>query len=405
MLLRASVSKVAKAVIVKQIRWLDDSHYTFASRQLSQCQPVSNMDSYKVNWIPSKASKGPGRTTDQELCVLTYNVLAPKYTATGFHGYCPDEALDWSYRYPLILNTIQSINPDILALQEVEVSIFHNQFSLDLQNYKGHFYGRAVKPTDPVPGPSEGPCLFIKKDKLDVVRFTAVRLADVVEEGKEGEIWELVRQKEDGAVLGLVRSKSSGSLLLAVCTHLFWNPDFPDVKAVQAELLCRHIAETLSREGSAAPVILAGDFNSLWRKYTTDAWDTVPVGGYISSGAYELLSTGSLPDTAPDHPRQRRAAYDVQALTTAGLRWESAMLAANGKEPPLTNKTSTFAGCLDYIWMQQGKWEVLATLGLPYPEDAGPQPECVDLPPCPNPQQPSDHLPIACKLQLLEPSP
>jgi mRNA deadenylase 3'-5' endonuclease subunit Ccr4 len=78
------------------------------------------------------------------------------------------------------------------------------------------------------------------------------------------------------------------------------------------------------------------------------------------------------------------------------------MLVANGKEPPVTNKTSMFAGCLDYIWLQQGRWHVLETLALPYADDEGPQPEAVQLPACPNSQQPSDHLPIACKVLLRE---
>jgi endonuclease/exonuclease/phosphatase family metal-dependent hydrolase len=87
----------------------------------------------------------------------------------SFHAYCPKAALDWSYRYPLILDTIKSINPDILALQEVnlagkgsarclspksaaqwlthsevilqvEDAIFLNQFSEDLQDYKVIFF-------------------------------------------------------------------------------------------------------------------------------------------------------------------------------------------------------------------------------------------------------------------------
>lgn len=67
-----------------------------------------------------------------------------------------------------------------------------------------------------------------------------------------------------------------------VCTRLkrfgFGNggardPNFPDVKSVQADLLCQAIAETLAQEGQELPVILAGDFNSLWRKYKSDQWD------------------------------------------------------------------------------------------------------------------------------------
>lgn len=79
------------------------------------------------------------------------------------------------------------------------------------------------------------------------------------------------------------------------------------------------------------------------------------------------------------------------------------MLVANGEEPAITNKTSSFAGCLDYIWLLRGRWAVTATMRLPYSQQAGPDPDMLDFPPCPNPLQPSDHLPIGCQLHLLTP--
>ena len=43
----------------------------------------------------------------------------------------------------------------------------------------------------------------------------------------------------------------------------------------------------------------------------------------------------------------------------------------HGWEPPLTTKTASFAGCLDYIWLSRGgddrpHFKVLQTLDLPY---------------------------------------
>lgn len=90
-----------------------------------------------------------------------------------------------------------------------------------------------------------------------------------------------------------------------------------------------------------------------------------------------------------------------QDLTTSGLAMESAMLTANGREPPVTNCTENFRGCLDYVWLSRGSWQVQATLATPYNEGAGPDPKDVDLPPLPNADHPSDHLPVACKVTLL----
>jgi mRNA deadenylase 3'-5' endonuclease subunit Ccr4 len=67
------------------------------------------------------------------------------------------------------------------------------------------------------------------------------------------------------------------------------NPNFPDVKLAQAAVLCDTIAAFIKQqqqqqrqqqqEGSQdlfdMPVVIGGDFNSMWRKYTSDAWDKV----------------------------------------------------------------------------------------------------------------------------------
>lgn len=51
----------------------------------------------------------------------------------------------------------------------------------------------------------------------------------------------MVREREDGGVLALARETHSGRILLLASTHLFWNPEHPDVKAVQAHLLCHQV--------------------------------------------------------------------------------------------------------------------------------------------------------------------
>jgi hypothetical protein len=83
-------------------------------------------------------------------------------------------------------------------------------------------------------------------------------------------------------VLLLLRHKRWRTPLLACSTHLYWNPSFPDVKAAQAAVLCQQISAFLAgqvQQGVLAsadvPVVIGGDFNSLWRKYRGDAFDEV----------------------------------------------------------------------------------------------------------------------------------
>jgi CCR4-NOT transcription complex subunit 6 len=86
----------------------------------------------------------------------------------------------------------------------------------------------------------------------------------------------------EGAVLLLLQHRASQQPLLVCCTHLFWNPNFPDVKAMQAAIMCQQITEFLQQQHQAGaipdtdvPVVIGGDFNSLWRKYRSDTWDEV----------------------------------------------------------------------------------------------------------------------------------
>lgn len=78
------------------------------------------------------------------------------------------------------------------------------------------------------------------------------------------------------------------------------------------------------------------------------------------------------------------------------------------REPPLTSKTPTFAGCLDYIWLSPQHMDVLRTLEMPYEHPARGRPwrdPLIDIafPPIPNEDYPSDHLALAAEIRLKVP--
>ncbi|GLC54912.1 hypothetical protein PLESTB_000919400 [Pleodorina starrii] len=239
------------------------------------------------------------------------------------------------------------------------------------------------------------------------------------------EFWSVFTRRQEGAILALLRHKPSQRPLLAAVTHLFWNPAFPDVKAFQAAVLCREIAAFLRQHAEGAgeaaagevPVILAGDFNSLSRKRLPDAFDPkIPRGpDGLVSGVYTLLTRGSLPPDHPDHPATRRrpgetsnADFRGVTLTTSGVNLTSAYRLANGRDPPLTTRTTTFAGCLDYIFVSPAHFDVTSTLELPYAMspascDAVRDPLTdVRFPPIPSSEFPSDHLSLVALLRLKE---
>ena len=132
----------------------------------------------------------------------------------------------------------------------------------------------------------------------------------------------------------------------------------------------------------------------------------MPEGGALVSGVYELLSQGEVGPNHQDHParRQRKGGGGLAAYwaTDAGLALASAGVAAWGAEPPATNSTASFSGCLDYIWYSRAHWEVVAALELPYAWPAeGSSGDQNPLPPLPNEVFSSDHLPCGFTLRLL----
>ena len=57
----------------------------------------------------------------------------------------------------------------------------------------------------------------------------------------------------------------------------------------------------------------------------------VPPGETLTSGVYQLLASGGLSASHPDHPAARRGAADVLPASTSGIQLQSAYLAANGR--------------------------------------------------------------------------
>jgi CCR4-NOT transcription complex subunit 6 len=164
-------------------------------------------------------------------------------------------------------------------------------------------------------------------------------------------------------------------------------------------------------------------FNSLPVKHASDAFDAVPPGGGpLVSGVYELLTRGRVGPTHQDHPARRRAAAGLDgsafarvAFDTAGLALRSMHAQALGSEPPLTTRTSTFEGVLDYLFLSEGHWDVPAVLEMPYAHDSsggggsgggggggGPSeaPSHAVFPPAPNEVWPSDHFAVGADLLL-----
>ncbi|KAL4442681.1 hypothetical protein ABPG77_006675 [Micractinium sp. CCAP 211/92] len=149
------------------------------------------------------------------------------------HDYCPPRALAWPQRKQRILGELSELGADILCLQEVERPLFEAELApaMARRGYQALYYARQRRPTEPSTVPEEGIALLYRTDRLEKRDSKAVRLADCVDPSLSGRFWQAVRSRQDGALFALLLDRATARHLLAGCTHLFWDPRFPDIKA------------------------------------------------------------------------------------------------------------------------------------------------------------------------------
>ena len=70
----------------------------------------------------------PGMT----FTLMTYNVLTDRCMPVGEHLYCDPECRSMEVRHPRILQEIQTLNPDIVCLQEVDQDHYDTRMRGDL---------------------------------------------------------------------------------------------------------------------------------------------------------------------------------------------------------------------------------------------------------------------------------
>lgn len=240
---------------------------------------------------------------------------------TRHHSYCPRDLLAWSNRFPRILQQVEQLQPDLLCLQEVQSDVYEQLAPwMAARGWGSVFAPRAVTQASTTLGPCDGVTLHFRQSQFELLASEQIRFADHAaavlpgaccsrhtsassRSGRSGRgggggaagssaFMQALMQREEGAVLALLRHTPSQSLLVACSTHLHWNPQVPDIKLAQAALLCHCISRFIQQQQQQQtgqqqqqqqqvlcdiPVVVGGDFNSLYRKYKSDIWDTVSV--------------------------------------------------------------------------------------------------------------------------------
>jgi CCR4-NOT transcription complex subunit 6 len=253
--------------------------------------------------------------------VCSYNLLAERWTRDSQFDYVPKPLLDAADRTRRALRELDTYDPDVCALQEVQRDVVHGPLKdwMHRRGYSGAWVakkrrlrgqardaaaarataraygtggsddanssssgsssdsgggsdsGEPAEPDAETEPDEEGVALLWRDSLLERVDGASFRFADAAPASR------LLSEFGDAAVVAVLRHRASGQELVAASVHLFWDPKLAHVKARQAALLARRCASLARRharggaEGKGSgrtaplllPVIIAGDWNSM----------------------------------------------------------------------------------------------------------------------------------------------
>ncbi|CAI8588351.1 unnamed protein product [Vicia faba] len=337
--------------------------------------------------------------------LVSYNILAQAYVKSIIFPYSPRSSLKWNRRSNSILDVLKNLGADFFCLQELDEFDSFYKGKMHELGYSSIYMKRSGEKK------RDGCGIFYKDELAELVLEEKIEYNDLVKTIPDGnssnddehnnvKTTQLDKQKDVATNTGpksgtedrgdpndprvrlkrdcvgiLAAFKFKGpphQFLIVANTHIYWNPEWADVKLAQAKYLLSRLSQfktLVSDRFECTPeVIVAGDFNS-------QPGD--PVYQYLISGnpSSELIT-----DCIEELPIPLSSVY----ASTRG-------------EPPFTNYTPGFTGTLDYILCCPSDYmKPISYLELPDSEAA-------DIAGgLPNLSHPSDHLPIGAEFEIVK---
>jgi CCR4-NOT transcription complex subunit 6 len=325
--------------------------------------------------------------------VFTYNILADIYATRARYHYCPLWSLLWTYRRNNILREILNAKADIICLQEVQADHFEDFIYPKLKEagYEGLFKAKTRMAMSDNPKQIDGCAIFYREDKFALTEQYSFEFNEAARMHVEQQQQRLGRQVATNYQNSALKRLCKGNIALIVVledisvesartrgarrkrrlcvanTHIFWDPEYPDVKLWQALSLCQELEKFGLNRTRNIPLILCGDFNS-----TPD------------SPVYHLLEKGAITDSKVFEFDEYHVLPPLANMIHR-LPLRSAYAEING-EPKYTNFTAHFVGVLDYIWYTTASLKCIGVLKV---DDEQTLQEYTALP---SPRYPSDHI-------------
>lgn len=362
--------------------------------------------------------------------VVSYNILAQAYVKSALFPHSPSACLRWKARSQAVLKRLLSFKADFLCLQELdEFESFYKE-QLNIHGYSSVYVRRTGKKRD-------GCGIFFRQGSVELVSNESIYFNDLVpgvgeveeeictsegtassDEGKNvagpGKETEdrgdptdpRVRMKRDcvGIMSAFRVPHASDKLIVLVNTHLYWDPDWIDVKLAQAKYLVSRVLEfqgMLTKEFQfTPPVIICGDFNSMPGDQVYNFLTSGMVNETLRSDRsteMQIFGDGQQSNTL-SQPSMSKIP-ETTLKDTVASRCSLPLCSLYGSvqgEPAFTNCTPEFTGTLDYIFFSPYHLKPVSLLELPSPSSLD------VMGGLPNYSHPSDHLPVGSDFVILD---
>jgi len=315
--------------------------------------------------------------------------MADLYTAPSTYSYCSPSMLYWKFRQWNWKKEIETYQPHILCLQEVEKEVL-DLFLEDFMVGKNDFERIVKFNVSP-----EGCAIYWKKDRFKLIKdesesFQVLALEKWKQEtSKEKTLYSTLFNQicslkhHNVLAVAILEEISTGKRVIVATTHLYWGgalnwDHYFQIQVLQLHLLCDYL-DRLQQNYGGLPILLTGDFNTKGENLIQ----------FFSSPAlpedHPLITRQGKEDSQASHPLEnklfRSKLTDVFSLSPMG---------------PLeyTNVTSEYIGALDYIFYTNGLIAPQAVIN-PYPKDIYLQYQGL-----PSVFFPSDHISIFADFSL-----
>ena len=171
-----------------------------------------------------------------DLTVMHWNMLADKL-ADDYFPKVPEDYLKWSHRFPLILQQIKSVDPDVIGLSEVDCFPLYDEVRVAMYElgYLDYFYEKSNR--------QSAPAVFYKRDKFSCLKQNLVLFE---EKASQFLIYTHLQSKADPKTEFVFAE-----------THLKSKAAFIEQRTHQTKVILDHFTQNYKD----IPIFIAGDFN------------------------------------------------------------------------------------------------------------------------------------------------